>query len=150
MPIRDATMPIANIRPSGCLGPGGGLSSGLETDTARDLIRRGGRKQPRSAGPWRLERRGDAAVAGRFAAGAAEARRRRTVVAPERLGELRGLAVADAVGDLAHRQPPIPQKVEGLAHAHARYMRAEARAADLGEGALQLPARGGEAARDVV
>ena len=71
-------------------------------------------------------------------------------MAAERLGELGRLAVADAVGDLAHGQAPARQQLGGPLHAHLRQVLAERRVADLGVGALQLAARGRDAAGDVV
>ena len=85
----------------------------------------------------------------RPAAGAVR-RRRQPVVAPERLGELGRLAVADALGDLADGQDPARQQVGRRVHANAGQMRAERRVADLGVGALQLAPRGRDAAGDVV
>ena len=81
---------------------------------------------------------------------AAEARRRRSVVAPERLGELGGLPVADAVGHVAHGHVPLAEQLEGAPHPHFRHVRAEARLAHLGERPLELAPRGGEPPRDVV
>src|SRR5918993_2802970 len=149
-PIRDATIPIANIRPSGCLGPGGGLTSGLETDIGARCYSTARRQ---GAPPRRACRSADhagavAAHGGR--AGAAEARRRSAVMAPERLGELGRLAVADVVRHLADGQAPLAQEIERAPHAHARYVAAEARLADLREGALELAPRGRKAPRDVV
>src|SRR3954454_10160076 len=77
-------------------------------------------------------------------------RRRDPVVAPERLGELRRLAVADPPGDLADGQRVVVQEEGGLLHADGREVLAEGRPSDLGVGALQLAARGGDAAGDVV
>src|SRR5436190_24128069 len=49
---------------------------------------------------------------------AAVDRGRDLVVAAERLGELRGLAVADAMGDLADREPARAEHLGGATHAH--------------------------------
>jgi hypothetical protein len=68
------------------------------------------------------------------------------VVAAEGLGELGGLAVADASGHLAHRERALAEHLEGPAHADLGEVRAEARAAGLGEGALELTPRRGEPA----
>src|SRR3954452_25339913 len=81
---------------------------------------------------------------------AAIGRRRDVVVAAERLGELRGLAVADAVGDLPHGQPARAEHLGGAAHPDGGQVVAERRVADLGVGALQLAARRRDAAGDVV
>src|SRR5690242_11201616 len=53
------------------------------------------------------------------------------LVAAEGLGELRGLAVADAVGDLAHGQRARGQHVSGLLHADPGEVVAEGGLADL-------------------
>ena len=71
-------------------------------------------------------------------------------MAAERLGELRGLAVADPVGDLADRQAAVGEQLGGALHAHAGQVLAERGVADLGVGALELAPRRGDAARDVV
>ena len=71
-------------------------------------------------------------------------------VAAERLGELGGLAVADAVGDLAHGHAAAGEQLGGAVHADAGQVLAEGGVADLGVGALELAARGGDAAGDVV
>src|SRR3954447_6087712 len=72
------------------------------------------------------------------------------VVAPERLGELRGLAVADPPGDLPDGQRVVVQQLGGLLHPDAGEVLAEGRVADLGVRALQLAAGGGDAPGDVV
>src|SRR3954469_5886615 len=72
------------------------------------------------------------------------------VVAAERLGELRRLAIADAVGDLAHGQAAPAEHLGGALHPDRREVVAERRAPDLGVRALELAARGRDAARDVV
>ena len=59
---------------------------------------------------------------------AAEGRRRQALVATERLGELRRLAVADALGDLAHGQAVRREQGCGALHAHPGQMLAEGRA----------------------
>src|SRR5918994_1164104 len=71
-------------------------------------------------------------------------------MAPEGLGELGRLAVAHAVRDLAHGQAAAGQQLGGLLHPHAREVVAERGLADLRVGALQLAARGGDPARDLV
>src|SRR3954465_5733363 len=86
----------------------------------------------------------------RAGVGAAEARRRRSVVAPERLRELGRLPVADAVCDVPDGQLAFAQQLERAPHPHLRDVRAEASPRDLGEGALELAARGRGAPRDVV
>ena len=49
----------------------------------------------------------------------AEVRRRDAEVAPERLGELGGLAVPDPVGDLAHGDAAAGEQLGGAVHADA-------------------------------
>src|SRR4051794_40786314 len=72
------------------------------------------------------------------------------VVAAERLGELRRLAIADAMGHLANGQAAPAEHLRGALHPDRRQVVAERRAPDLGVGALELAARGRDAARDVV
>ena len=60
------------------------------------------------------------------------------MVAAEGLGELRRLAVAHAMGDLADRQPTGGEHLGRALHAHRGEVLAEGRAADLGVGALEL------------
>src|SRR3954447_26690858 len=114
-PMIDATIPMPNMRAIGCCGwPWGVPSSDL---TAGDPSSPGGGKgapsatcesaqaaRAQTAAGWPPEPAapggGGPAGARRAMAGPAEARRRRAVVAPERLGELGRLAVADAVGHL--------------------------------------------------
>ena len=122
------------------------------------------RGRPGAPGTVRPRRRSGHAAATLAACSAAPARdgrvrRRRAarkaegddaVVAAERLGELRGLAVADAVGDLADRQPARGEQLGGALHAHRGQVLAERRVADLRVGALELAARRGDAAGDVV
>jgi hypothetical protein len=72
------------------------------------------------------------------------------MMAAERLGELRGLAIADAMGDLADRQPACRQQLGRALHPHRGEVLAERGVADLGVGALQLAARRGNAPGDVV
>src|SRR3954451_11310918 len=67
-----------------------------------------------------------------------EVRRGDALVAPERLGELRGLAVAHAVRDLPHGQRARREHVRRLLHPDAGEVVAERRVADLGVGALKL------------
>ena len=80
----------------------------------------------------------------------AERRRREPVVAPERLRELRGLAVADALGDLADGQAARRSSSAARSIRTRGEVLAERRVADLGVGALELAARGRDAPRDVV
>src|SRR4051812_27954777 len=61
----------------------------------------------------------------------AEVRGRDAVLAAERLGELRGLPVADAVGDLADRHPADTEQLGGPMHPHLRQVIAEGGVADL-------------------
>src|SRR5205823_6403015 len=56
----------------------------------------------------------------------------------------------DPARDLAHRQRALPEHVERAAHAHLGEVGAEAGLARLGERPLELAARRGEPARDVV
>src|SRR3954465_7884597 len=71
-------------------------------------------------------------------------------MAAEGLRELRGLAVADAVGDLADRQPVRGEHLGGALHAHGGQVLPEGRPADLRIGTLQLASRRRHAAGDVV
>ena len=71
-------------------------------------------------------------------------------MAAKGLCELRRLAVADALGDLTHGQAVRGEKGCGVLHANPGQMFAEGGASDLRVGALQLAARGGHAARDVI
>src|SRR5947209_8276794 len=82
--------------------------------------------------------------------GPQEVRRRRAMVAVEGPRELGRLAVADARGDVADGDAAAAEELACATHAHPREVRPEAGAADLGEGALQLPAGGGDAVRDLV
>src|SRR3954462_12717981 len=139
-PIAEAIAPIRNMRISGCLPP---RSAGWSSIAAA------------AYGTKPMD--GDAAGGGQLVQAAvvrtrraAEAGRRRAVVAAERLGELSGLPVADAGGHVADRHRPVLQELEGALHADLGHVRAEARVADLGEGALQLAARSGEPACDLV
>src|SRR3954470_7878773 len=68
-------------------------------------------------------------------------RRSDAVVAPERFRELGGLAVSDAVCNLAHGERTGGEHVRGGAHAHGREVVSERGPADLGVGALELAAR---------
>ena len=143
MPIADATSPTTTIciavRFGPCARPARpraflralllGHGSGILW-VPRDGRQRGGARPARAA---RLRRRAcRPARLRRRRAGEPDARRRRSapllaerrgrqpVVAAERLGELRGLAVADAVGDLADGQPAPGQQLGGALHAHRR------------------------------
>src|SRR3954467_10839182 len=80
----------------------------------------------------------------------AEAGGRRAMMAPERLRELRRLAIAYAVGHLSHRHRAFPQELECPRHPHLREVGAEGRAADLGKRPLELAPRGGYLRRDGV
>src|SRR3954452_5674101 len=80
----------------------------------------------------------------------AEGGGRKALVAAERLGELGGLAVPDPARDLAHRQAAAREQLGRTLHPDAREVLAERGVADLGVGALELAARGRDAARDVV
>ena len=72
------------------------------------------------------------------------------MVAPEGLRELCRLAVANPAGHLSDRQRALAQQLVRAAHPDLGQERAEARAPRLGEGALELAARGGEATGDGV
>src|SRR6185436_11391157 len=87
---------------------------------------------------------GDASALGAVVA------RRDAEVAPEGLRELGGLAVADAVRDLAHGQAAAGEQLRRLLHPDPREVVAEGGLTDLGVGALQLAPRGGDPAGDVV
>ena len=69
------------------------------------------------------------------------------MMAPERLRELRRLAVAHVVGHLSHRHRAFPQELECPLHPHLREVGAEGRAADLGKRPLELTPRGSDAPR---
>ncbi len=77
-------------------------------------------------------------------------RRSDAEIPPERLGELRRLAVSDAARDLADGQAALAEHAGGAVHAHTGQMFAERGVADLGVGALELAARRGDPAGDVV
>src|SRR5688500_11098882 len=66
-----------------------------------------------------------------------EVRRRDAEMAAERLGELRRLAVADAVRDLADGDAPAGQQLRGAIHPDAGQMLPEGRVADFGVRALE-------------
>ena len=72
------------------------------------------------------------------------------MMAPECLRELSGLSVTDPMCDLADRESAARQELAGALHAHRRQMLPERGVPDLGVRALQLPARGRDATRDVV
>src|SRR5829696_2608994 len=78
---------------------------------------------------------------------AAERRRWSTVMAPERLGELSGLAVADSPGHVTDRVLALAQELGGTRHADALQLAAETGATGLREGALELPPRRRDAVR---
>jgi hypothetical protein len=71
-------------------------------------------------------------------------------MAAERLGELSRLAVADARRHVADGHAALAEQLQRLPHADLGEARAEARVAGLGEGALQLAARGRQPAGDRV
>ena len=72
------------------------------------------------------------------------------MVAPEGLGELRRLAVADASRDLDHRQVGRLQQRGAVLHPHRGQLVAEGAAGQLREDALELTIRGRDIPRDVV
>ena len=151
-------MPSAIILATGCCSPGmrgssSGGPAGVPAAGSLSLIgarvywsrrpggnRNGGRFG--AARPARPRRRGEPAVAPlRAVRGAARLGRRVAVVAAERLGELRGLAVADRPCDGRHGQRLLAQQLGGVRHAHPLELAAEAGAL-LGEHALELAPRG--------
>ena len=168
MPSTDATAPMASIWPQlgaalarGPRSPpppsapllrthGGGIL--WERSDGRCAGRRAGARPLcglRRAGGLSVQRAREAPVGAR--AVGAVVRRRDAEVAPERLRELGRLAVADAVRDLAHGQPA------GWSSSSAAFsIRTRVRwsrnvvCADLGVGALELAARGRDAAGDLV
>jgi hypothetical protein len=71
-------------------------------------------------------------------------------MAPERLCELGGLAIADTPGNLANGEVAVTQELGGTLHANARQMLAKRGVADLGVCALELTAGGRDTASDVV
>ena len=80
----------------------------------------------------------------------AKRRRGEPVMAPERLRELGGLAVADPVCDLADGEAAGGQELRRALHANRREVLAERRVADLGVRALKLASRRRDASSDVV
>ena len=129
-----------------------GARLSLDPITARDSIsvgRRARRDHPRASrlAPMDLCRR---LGRERLAAHAAEARRRSAVVAPKRLGELGGLAVSHCASHLVHRRAALPEQFGRSFHPDPLEVGAKARLACLGEGALELAARGDHAPGDVV
>src|SRR3954447_22835705 len=80
----------------------------------------------------------------------AEGGGREALVAAERLGELGGLAVPDPARDLAHGQAAAREQPGPAPPPGPREVLAERGVADLGVGALELAARGRDAAGDVV
>src|SRR5215213_8244077 len=147
MPQADAIAPIANIRPryfrsrlssspmgaaSYATGAAEGTAGARRLGGVREpVVHRGGRQAPAGhAGP--------------------EGGGRQALVAAERLGELRRLAVPHAVRDLAHGQAAVGEQLGGPLHPHTGEVLAERGPADLGVRALELAARGRDPARDVV
>src|SRR4051794_34278186 len=150
MPSADAITPMTSsgttwLRPD-FSSPMGAASyaTGATEGTAAEVGVGGGRQ-----GAARRGRGAAAPVPERSPVGA-EGGRREALVAAEGLGELGRLAVADTARDLAHGQATPRQQLGRALHPDAGEMLAERRAADLGVGALELTARGGDAARDVV
>src|SRR4051794_41810246 len=110
------------------------------------LVTRGDRGQRgASAADLSGERGGQVAVARRRA----EGRRGGAMVAPERLGELGRLAIADAPGHLSDGQRAVVEQLGALSHRAAGKGLPEGGVPDLQEGGLGLAggaaARGGEA-----
>ena len=91
-----------------------------------------------------------AAAAARAVAARRGSPRARRRVAAEGLGELRRLAVADPRATSRTRQAAGGEQLGGAVHAHRGQVLAERRVADLGVRALELAARGRDAAGDVV
>ena len=69
-------------------------------------------------------------------------------MAPEHLGELGGLPVADGAGHDLDRQSSGRKQLRGAVHPGALELAAEACVADLREGALELPPAGGDLVGD--
>ena len=143
VPMTEATSPMAIIRPIGCFSPSiRGSSSGAAAG---------------ATGPCSLSRSESVTGArvywtgrsgGEPARVSAKGRGRPSMVAPECLCELRGLAVAHGSGHAGDRQRAEQQQGGGPFHAHPLQLAPEARAAALGERALELPRGGGDRARD--
>ena len=70
-------------------------------------------------------------------------------MAPEDLGELRGLPVAHRGGHVLDRKRVVEQELGGARHPDALELAAEAGAAGLGERPLELSARGRDLMRHV-
>src|SRR5688572_12482659 len=146
--MREATKPIRSIRARGCFWCAGRCSSGDFSGVlkARASLFKGpcGRDLHRG-----LLAAVPVAVAVKVPA-ALDARRGGAMVATESLGELGGLAVAHALGDLADRDGAFAQEARGVTHPDLREVLAETGLADLGEHSLQLAARGSDLACESV
>src|SRR4051794_18763887 len=154
MPQADAIAPMTSsgtrwVRPDLC-SPMGAASyaTGATEGTAAQGCREGPLGRAREA-VARRQRRRPMPVAEHRPVGA-EGGGREALMAAEGLGELGGLAVPDAVRDLAHGQAAARQQLGRTLHPDVREVLAERGVADLGVGALELAARGRDAARDVV
>ena len=101
----------------------------------------------RSAPSGRVPEEGVVAAPGRLGP---ELGGREPHLAPEGFRELRRLAVADPVGDLAYREVLIRKQLGCMVHSDPREVLTEGRASDLSERPLQLPAGGGDPLGDVV
>src|ERR1700709_2810091 len=105
-------------------------SAPTNVSSAKERLPRLGRSGGRTGAELRPGRAHGSASVG------AEIRRRDALVAPERLGELGGLAVADAVRDLTHGQRARGEHLRGLLHADPRQVITERGLPDLGVRAL--------------
>lgn len=72
------------------------------------------------------------------------------VMAPECLGELCRLSVADPMGDLSHREAGVGEQFRGTVHADRGEVLSKRRMTDLLVRPLKLASRGGDSMRDVV
>src|SRR4051794_4861481 len=150
MPSADAITPMTTsgttwLRPDFC-SPMGAASyaTGATEGTAAEAGLGGARQGAVGRG------RSGIAPVGERGPVSAEGGGREALVAAEGLGELGRLAVADAARDLAHGQAAPRQQLGRALHPDTGEVLAERRVADLGVRALELAARGGDAARDVV
>src|SRR5918992_3938191 len=141
-PRTEATRPIAISSLKWLRLSSPAMISSLPSDCMDAATYRSAGTEGTDAGGARLGRQA------RRAAGRAVVRGRHALRAPERLGELRRLAVADPVRDLAHRHAGAREQLGGAVHPHGRELLPERRPTDLGVGALELAARGGDSAGD--
>src|SRR5215210_908522 len=144
MPQADAIAPMANMRPRYSRSR---FSTSPPMEAASYATRATeGTAARRALGRVRQALRRDPAEVGVAVAGGgpvgAERGGREALMAAERLGELRRLAVADAVRHFPHGEAAAGEQLGGPLHPHAREVLAERGVADLGVGALQLAPRG--------